>query len=101
LLFGPLALPGRVCRNPTEYEIPHFLIPSDIWDAGYEIVKADETDAYRFRARFLVEDSGLCNTPEEAVKACRIALGLEHKGRRSPAVAAGEIHGVRFFRQYD
>ena len=40
------------------------LTPSDIRDAGYEIVKDDETDAYRFRARFFVEDSGLCDTPD-------------------------------------
>jgi hypothetical protein len=77
------------------------LTPGDIRDAGYEIVKDDETDAYRFRARFFVEDSGLCDTPEEAAKACRIALGLEHKDRPSPAVAAGTIRGVRFFPQYD
>ncbi|WP_046868840.1 hypothetical protein [Microvirga massiliensis] len=76
------------------------LTPSDIRDAGYEIVKDDETDAYRFRARLFVEDSGLCDTPEQAAKACRIALGLEHRVRLSPAVTAGTIRGVRFFPQF-
>lgn len=41
-----------------------------VFDLGFEILQDEDTDYYYFAARNWVEDSGLCDTPEEAARAC-------------------------------
>ncbi len=55
---------------------PAISTPPDIFAAGWEIVKDRDTDYLRFSARHWVEESGLCDTEEEAARECREYLGL-------------------------
>lgn len=49
------------------------LTPTHLWEAGYHIVEASNPTGFRYRARFWVEDSGIFDTPEEAIEACTFA----------------------------
>ena len=62
----------HLCDQAAELAAPILDYETAAIDAGWEVVKdpSGTTDYWIFRNRFAVEDSGLCDTPEEAARLC-------------------------------